>query len=251
MDIRPDYANVEGPDGLIQVDPGGGGGGRRHRRQARRAGAPGRRGAGGHAPCWTPPPSPGNPCPGRWRPGDTVISGCINQTGLLRVRVTKALWGIHGGQDPGAGGERQRARRPRPRTSSPNSPGTTPPWWSSARRCWPCCRPSSWAAAWAELAPPGLIFLVISCPCALVISVPLSFFGGIGGASRQGILVKGGNYLEALAKTGHRGVRQDRHPDPGQLPRDRNPSREDGGGRSCSSWPPWRRAIPTIPFPCP
>ena len=47
----------------------------------------------------------------------------------------------------------------------------------------------------------ALIFLVISCPCALVISVPLSFFGGIGGASKQGILVKGSNYLEALAKT--------------------------------------------------
>ena len=45
----------------------------------------------------------------------------------------------------------------------------------------------------------ALTFLVISCPCALVISIPLSFFGGIGGASRSGILVKGGNYLEALA----------------------------------------------------
>ena len=45
-----------------------------------------------------------------------------------------------------------------------------------------------------------MTFLVISCPCALVISVPLSFFGGIGGASKCGILVKGGNYLEALAK---------------------------------------------------
>ena len=47
----------------------------------------------------------------------------------------------------------------------------------------------------------ALTFLVISCPCALVISIPLTFFGGIGGASKCGILVKGGNYLEALAKT--------------------------------------------------
>ena len=54
----------------------------------------------------------------------------------------------------------------------------------------------------AEWLHRALIFLVISCPCALVISIPLSFFGGIGGASRQGILIKGGNYLEALAKTG-------------------------------------------------
>jgi Cd2+/Zn2+-exporting ATPase len=55
--------------------------------------------------------------------------------------------------------------------------------------------------AWSVWIERALIFLVISCPCALVISVPLSFFGGIGGASRQGILVKGSNYLEMLAKT--------------------------------------------------
>ena len=53
--------------------------------------------------------------------------------------------------------------------------------------------------AWADWILRGLTFLVVSCPCALVISVPLSFFGGIGGASRLGILVKGSNYLEALA----------------------------------------------------
>ena len=54
--------------------------------------------------------------------------------------------------------------------------------------------------AWADWILRGLTFLVVSCPCALVISVPLSFFGGIGGASRLGILVKGSNYLEALAQ---------------------------------------------------
>lgn len=62
--------------------------------------------------------------------------------------------------------------------------------------------PSLITGNWAEWVKRALVFLVVSCPCALVISVPLSFFGGIGGASRRGILVKGANYLEALAKPG-------------------------------------------------
>ena len=61
--------------------------------------------------------------------------------------------------------------------------------------------PLLFAQSWSDWIERGLTFLVVSCPCALVISVPLSFFGGIGGASRLGILVKGGNYLEALAHT--------------------------------------------------
>ncbi|MEG1687789.1 MAG: heavy metal translocating P-type ATPase, partial [Angelakisella sp.] len=61
----------------------------------------------------------------------------------------------------------------------------------------PLLLPGALFADWLYRA---LVFLVISCPCALVISVPLSFFGGIGGASRCGVLVKGGNYLELLAK---------------------------------------------------
>ena len=61
--------------------------------------------------------------------------------------------------------------------------------------------PSLFTGDWAVWVHRALTFLVISCPCALVISIPLSFFGGIGGASAQGILVKGGNYLELLAKT--------------------------------------------------
>lgn len=91
-------------------------------------------------------------------------------------------------------------------------------------------------------------FLVVSCPCALVISVPLSFFGGIGGASKNGILVKGGNYLEVLAKTElvvfdktgtlTRGVFNVTaiHPD-------------HCGEAQLLSWPPWRRATPTTPSP--
>ncbi len=94
----------------------------------------------------------------------------------------------------------------------------------------------------------ALTFLVISCPCALVISVPLSFFGGIGGACRCGILVKGGSYLEALAKadtvvfdktgTLTRGVFQVTaiHPEFSQQ-------------TSCWSWPPWRSLFQTIPSP--
>ena len=62
--------------------------------------------------------------------------------------------------------------------------------------------PSLITGHWAEWVKRALVFLVVSCPCALVISVPLSFFGGIGGASKRGILVKGANYLEALAKPG-------------------------------------------------
>ena len=89
---------------------------------------------------------------------------------------------------------------------------------------------------------------MVSCPCALVISVPLSFFGGIGGASRQGILVKGGNYLEALAatevlvfdKTGTltQGVFHVTAIHPDQYSQ-----------ASCWSWPPWRKATPTTPSP--
>ena len=62
--------------------------------------------------------------------------------------------------------------------------------------------PPLFLGGWLDWIMRALTFLVISCPCALVISIPLTFFGGIGGASKCGILVKGGNYLEALSKTG-------------------------------------------------
>lgn len=102
----------------------------------------------------------------------------------------------------------------------------------------------------AEWLHRALIFLVISCPCALVISIPLSFFGGIGGASRQGILIKGGNYLEALAKTG-------------TVVFDKTGTLTRGSFRVTECHPVGMEearllelaalagSIPTIPFPCP
>ena len=95
-----------------------------------------------------------------------------------------------------------------PRTSSPGSPAIyTPAVCYSRRWPWPFCRP--WSGCLPGHSPPAgrtwiyraLTFLVVSCPCALVISIPLSFFAGIGGASKAGVLVKGSNYLETLSQT--------------------------------------------------
>ena len=91
------------------------------------------------------------------------------------------------------------ARRPRQKTSSPSSPGIHPRR-GLAAVAW-LLPPLFTSIQWVDSIQRALNFLVVSCPCALVISVPLSFFGGIGGASKYGILVKGGNYLEVLAKT--------------------------------------------------
>lgn len=132
-------------------------------------------------------------------PGDSVISGCVNQSGLLRVKVTrpceestvsKILDLVENASEKKAASENFITR--------------------FARYYTPCVViaavllaviPPLFVGNWSGWFHRALIFLVISCPCALVISVPLSFFGGIGGASKCGILVKGGNYLEALAET--------------------------------------------------
>lgn len=130
--------------------------------------------------------------------GDEVISGCINQTGLLRVRVTKPF-------------EQSTVARilDLVENSSAKKAKAENFITKFARYYTPCVViaalalfviPSLLFGGWSQWLHRALIFLVISCPCALVISVPLSFFGGIGGASRRGILVKGGNYLEVLAK---------------------------------------------------
>ena len=141
----------------------------------------------------------GESLPRRAAPGDEVISGCINQTGVLRVRVTKAY-----GQSTvarildlveNAGSRKAKAEHFITRFARYYTPAVVFAALALA------ILPGLATGNWGEWIHRALIFLVISCPCALVISVPLSFFGGIGGASRAGILVKGGNYLEALANT--------------------------------------------------
>lgn len=132
-------------------------------------------------------------------PGDDVISGCVNQSGLLHVRVTKPF-----GESTVAkildlvensSAKKAKAEHFITRFARYYTPAVV------AAAVLLAVVPSLFLGNWPEWIHRALLFLVISCPCALVISVPLSFFGGIGGASRQGILVKGGNYLEVLSKT--------------------------------------------------
>lgn len=130
--------------------------------------------------------------------GDDVISGCINLSGVVRVRVTKEF------------GESTVAKILDLVENSSSKKAKAENFITKfARYYTPCVVigaallaviPSLITGNWGEWVNRALTFLVISCPCALVISVPLSFFGGIGGASRCGILIKGGNYLETLAK---------------------------------------------------
>lgn len=131
--------------------------------------------------------------------GDEIISGCINQTGLLRVRATKLytdstvakiLDMVENASDKKARVETFITRFARVYT----------PLVCLAALLLFLIPPLFFGADWADMGVRALSFLVVSCPCALVISVPLSFFGGIGGASRCGVLIKGSNYLEALAR---------------------------------------------------
>ena len=129
--------------------------------------------------------------------GDDVISGCVNQSGLLRVRVTKVF-----GESTvskildlveNAGSKKARAENFITKFARVYTPCVV------IAAVLLAVVPSLVSGDWSQWTR-ALIFLVVSCPCALVISVPLSFFGGIGGASRDGILVKGGSYLETLSQ---------------------------------------------------
>ena len=198
MDIRPDYANIEQNGKLVEVAP-----------EEVSIGQTIVIKAGERIPLdgivlegkstVDTAALTGESLPRDVDPGDDVISGCINQSGLLRVRVTKEF-----GESTVAKildlVENASAKKAKAENFITKF----------ARYYTPCVVigavllglvPPLIVGGWTMWIQRALIFLVISCPCALVISVPLSFFGGIGGASKCGILVKGGNYLEVLAKT--------------------------------------------------
>lgn len=198
MDIAPDYANVRRDGELVQVDPG-----------AVQVGdevvvKPGERVPldgvvlAGSSQLDTAALT-GESVPRHVEQGAEVISGCVNMTGVLTVRVSKPygestvsriLELVENASDKKARTENFITRFARFYT----------PAVVIVAALLAILPPLLLGGSWADWVQRGLIFLVVSCPCALVISVPMSFFGGIGGASRLGILVKGGNYLEALAQ---------------------------------------------------
>ena len=199
MDIRPDYANIEVDGQLRQVDP-----------EDVAVGDTIVIKAGERIPLdgvvlegtsnVDTAALTGESLPREAQPGDDVISGCVNLSGLLRVRVTKAfeestvakiLDLVENSSSKKAKAENFITKFARYYTPAVVLAAVAlallPPLFTSIQ--------------WVDSIQRALNFLVVSCPCALVISVPLSFFGGIGGASKNGILVKGGNHLEVLAKT--------------------------------------------------
>lgn len=197
MDIRPDYANIEINEQLVQTDP-----------DEVSIGdiivvKPGEKipldgvVIKGRSTVDTAALT-GESLPREVQTGTEVISGCINLNGTLKIKVTKEF------------GESTVSKILDLVENSNSKKAKAENFITRfAKYYTPCVVigalmlaviPSLISGDWANWIHRALIFLVISCPCALVISVPLSFFGGIGGASRCGILVKGGNYLEALSK---------------------------------------------------
>jgi len=198
MDIRPDYANIEQDGELKQVAPETIGIGQiivvKPGEKVPLDGVVAEGASSLNTTALT-----GESLPRDVREGDPVISGCVNLSGLLYIRTTstfgestvsKILDLVENSDAEKANTEKFITRFARVYT-----PGVV----ISAVLL--AVIPSLIAGEWVTWLHRALIFLVISCPCALVISIPLGFFGGIGGASRCGVLVKGSNYLEALART--------------------------------------------------
>ena len=199
MDIRPDYANIEENGALRQVDP-----------EEVAVGDTIVIKAGERVPLdgvvlegtssLDTAALTGESLPRAVAPGDGVVSGCVNQSGLLRVRTTK----VYGESTvarildlvENASSKKARVENFITRFARYYTPVVV-----AAAVLLAVLSPLLTPVSWPEGVHRALIFLVISCPCALVISVPLSFFGGIGGESKIGVLVKGSSYLEALADT--------------------------------------------------
>ena len=198
MDIAPDYANIQAADGnLEQVDP-----------DDVEVGStivvkPGERVPidgviiDGATQLDTAALT-GESVPRHVECGDEVVSGCINLTGVVHVRTTKPF-----GESTvsrilelveNASEKKARTENFITRFARVYTPAVT------GAAVLLALGGGIVTGAWSDWILRGLTFLVVSCPCALVISVPLSFFGGIGGASKIGVLVKGSNYLEALAE---------------------------------------------------
>ena len=200
MDIRPDYANMEGPDGqLEQVDP-----------EDVAVGDTIIIKAGERIPLdgvvlegsstVDTAALTGESLPRQVESGDDVISGCVNLSGLLKVRVTKAF------EESTVAKildlvENSASKKAKAENFITKFARYYTPIVVLAAVALAFLPPLLTSIQWVDSIQRALNFLVVSCPCALVISVPLSFFGGIGGASKDGILVKGGNYLEVLART--------------------------------------------------
>ena len=199
MDIRPDYANIERDGALEQVDP-----------DEVAVGDIIVIKAGEKIPLdgviiegsssLDTAALTGESLPREVAAGDDVISGCINQSGLLRVRVSKEF-----GESTVSKildlVENSSSKKARAENFITKFARYYTPVVVIGAVLLALLPPLLLGGSWNTWIERALIFLVISCPCALVISIPLSFFGGIGGASKAGILVKGSNYLEALSET--------------------------------------------------
>ena len=207
MDIRPDYANIEGEDGIERVEP-----------DEVEIGSiivvqPGEKIpidgiiVEGNSSLNTSALT-GESVPRDVQAGEEVISGCINMTGVLRIKTIKEFEESTASQIldmvENASSKKSRSEN----FISKFAKIYTPVVCYSALALAilpPLCMMFvlHQEAEWGQWIYRALTFLVISCPCALVISIPLSFFAGLGGASREGVLIKGSNYLETLSQTKH------------------------------------------------